>query len=177
MTEIIDLKVAAFLDPRFRSFKYMPNASSRKSAYQQVIAYLGVERIKLGLSQTSQTVEKENQPNLQSSKKRKFSLVIDNDSNNVASDAFSLDDEINNYTNMVIKVEEHSNPLDFWKVYNPQMPILSKIIKKVLCLVASSTPSEQLFSKSGEVISEKRNRLTHAHAEQYVLLDQDIAFD
>ncbi len=104
-------------------------------------------------------------------------MVFDNDNNNVASEDFNMDDEINNYTNMVIKVDENSNPLDFWQAHHNQMPILSKIVKKVLCLVASSTPSEQLFSKSGEVISERRSRLTPAHAEHCVLLDQDIAFD
>ncbi len=63
--------------------------------------------------QINQTFEKENQPILQSYKKRKFSLVIDNQSNYVAFDTFSLNDEIYSYTNMVIKVVEPSNPLDF----------------------------------------------------------------
>jgi hypothetical protein len=34
--------------------------------------------------------------------------VFDNDNNDVASEEFNMDDEINNYTNIVIKVDENS---------------------------------------------------------------------
>jgi hypothetical protein len=39
--------------------------------------------------------------------------------------------------------------------------------------MASSTPSEETFSNSGDIISLERNRLTPEHAEELVFLSQN----
>ncbi len=104
-------------------------------------------------------------------KKRKISLVADSDK--LDSDHLDVNDEISNFLNMNICVDENSNPLHFYKNNVNQFPILSKIVKKIFCLTASSVPCEQLFSKAGEVISNKRNRLKPELAEILTLLDQN----
>ena len=55
-----------------------------------------------------------------------------------------------------------------------QFPVFSKIAKMLLCITASSTPSEELFSSAIKIITERRNRLKPDIAEQCVLLNQDI---
>lgn len=86
--------------------------------------------------------------------------------------SFDINDEINNYTNMSIKVCENSCPLEFYSKFTNQFSLLPIIEKKLFCIKASSVPSEQLFSKAGEIISQKRNRLSPKLAEYNVLLDQ-----
>ena len=92
----------------------------------------------------------------------------------LSKDLLSVDDEIINYLNMNIKVSENSCPLAFYKNNLCQFPVLPKVTKMVLCITASSTPSEELFSGAAEIITERRNRLKPGLAEKCVLLSQDI---
>jgi hypothetical protein len=86
---------------------------------------------------------------------KKFSIFDKPTANH---EQLELDDEISNYSNMNIASNEDSNPLDFWKMHSYQFPILSIICKKIFSIPCTSVPSERLFSKSGEIVSLKRNK-------------------
>ena len=49
--------------------------------------------------------------------------------------------------------------LKWWKLKCCQFPILSRIAKDLLSVPASSVPSENIFSRSGRVVSPARCRL------------------
>ncbi|KAL0195455.1 hypothetical protein M9458_009027, partial [Cirrhinus mrigala] len=53
-----------------------------------------------------------------------------------------------------------SDPLAWWKRCSPVYKTLSEVMKARLCIVATSVPSERIFSKTGQIISERRNRLS-----------------
>ena len=53
----------------------------------------------------------------------------------------------------------HENPLSYWKTNSVKYPILATLAKEYICIMATSVPSERVFSKTGEIISKKRNRL------------------
>src|SRR6266542_3927836 len=66
--------------------------------------------------------------------------------------------EIDEY--LAIPVESQNvNPCEWWKHHQTQYPILAKIAQDYICIPATSVSNEQAFSKSGELISKKRNRL------------------
>ena len=66
--------------------------------------------------------------------------------------------EIDEY--LIINVEPSNiNPCEWWRDHKSQYPILTKIARDYICIPSTSVPSEQAFSKSGELISKKRNRL------------------
>lgn len=44
-------------------------------------------------------------------------------------------------------------------------------MKRRLCIVATSVPSERIFSKSGQIINEKRTRLGHKRVSELVFLN------
>jgi len=50
-------------------------------------------------------------------------------------------------------------PIFWWKINDEKFPILSKIAFDFLAIPATSVPSEQIFSKAGNTITKKRNRL------------------
>jgi len=51
-------------------------------------------------------------------------------------------------------------PLEVWHNMSTVYPNLSKLAIKYLSIVATSVPSERLFSKAGSTLSTKRNRIT-----------------
>lgn len=62
------------------------------------------------------------------------------------------------------------NPLQLWKDMKSIYPILSKIAIKYLSTVATSVPSERMFSKVGLTLSKQRNRLTSKHLNKLLFL-------
>ena len=53
----------------------------------------------------------------------------------------------------------NEDPLLWWKQNASIFPLIKTVAKVYLSVVATSVPSERLFSKAGELISTKRNRL------------------
>ena len=51
------------------------------------------------------------------------------------------------------------NPLKFWEKNKENWPPLHNLAMKYLCIQATSVPCERLLSKTGSIITEKRNRL------------------
>lgn len=63
------------------------------------------------------------------------------------------------------------NPLLWWKSRELLYPTLSVLAKKYLCIVATSVPSERIFSKAGQIITERRNRLKSKYVNKLVFLN------
>lgn len=62
------------------------------------------------------------------------------------------------------------DPLLIWKDMAKVYPILSKVAVKYLVPVATSVPSERLFSKAGLTLNKQRNSLTSKHLNQLLFL-------
>lgn len=54
---------------------------------------------------------------------------------------------------------DSGDPISFWKKYEETMGPLSMTVLKYLCVPATSVPSERVFSKAGQVCTDRRNRL------------------
>ena len=74
---------------------------------------------------------------------------------------------------MTIKVNENSNPLEFYKNNKVLLKRLSVFSKMVFSITASSVPSESTFSNAEDIISDHRSRLTPQHAEELVFISQN----
>ncbi|EZA50770.1 hypothetical protein X777_10820 [Ooceraea biroi] len=61
------------------------------------------------------------------------------------------------------------NPIAFWNHY-PQST-LSKIAKRYLTVIATSVPSERLFSRAGNIMVDSRNKLSTLHLQQLLFLN------
>ena len=62
------------------------------------------------------------------------------------------------------------NPLAWWKGHRETFPILSQIARKILCIPATSAPSERVFSVAGLTISKLRSRLDSENASCLIFL-------
>ncbi|XP_023036741.1 zinc finger BED domain-containing protein 4-like [Drosophila willistoni] len=65
------------------------------------------------------------------------------------------------------------DPLDYWKINEIQFGQLAKCAKKILCIPGSSVESERVFSKAGEIVSQKRSRLKPKAVNMLLALKQN----
>lgn len=60
--------------------------------------------------------------------------------------------------------------LQFWKEQSPNLPHLSKLAQKILCVPATSTPSERVFSVAGLTVTSKRSSLSPANVNKIIFV-------
>ena len=66
------------------------------------------------------------------------------------------------------------DPLVWWKSKQFKYPYLAKIALGGLVVQGTSVPSERLFSKAGELISNKRASLLPENVDKLLFLNQNI---
>lgn len=66
------------------------------------------------------------------------------------------------------------DPLKWWAIHKGLYPRLFIMVKKRLCVTATSVPCERLFSKAGMVITEKRSRMLASKSSQVLFLNQNL---
>ena len=67
-----------------------------------------------------------------------------------------------------------SDPLAWWMKCSPVYKGLCEVMKTRLCIVATSVPSERVFSKTGQIISDRRNRLSPSKVRELVFLNANL---
>ncbi len=66
------------------------------------------------------------------------------------------------------------DPLAWWKRNEKRFNLLSQLAKKYLCVLGTSVPSERLFSKAGELVSIRRNRLKPKNIDMMLFLNKNM---
>jgi hypothetical protein len=61
--------------------------------------------------------------------------------------------------------------LTWWKAHSSQLPALSRLARNTLCVMASSSPSERVFSVAGQVVSARRTSLHPSSVNNILLLN------
>lgn len=72
-------------------------------------------------------------------------------------------------------IDRHCDPLLWWKAKKDHSILrhFVPLIPKFFCIPATSVPSEQLFSKAGELITKKRNRIKGTMVDQILFLNKN----
>lgn len=83
-----------------------------------------------------------------------------------------LQEEVLQYK--AIKKLDFEDPLLWWKLHSPTYPILSNLAFKYLCVCATSTSSERLFSTSGNIVTPTRSHLNPDKVEMLTFLAKNL---
>lgn len=67
-----------------------------------------------------------------------------------------------------------ADPLTWWASKVSIYPRLASVMTRKLCIVSMSVPSERVFSKSGQIVSERRNRLNPSKIRHLVFLNANL---
>uniref|UniRef100_A0A1X7VLU2 HAT C-terminal dimerisation domain-containing protein n=1 Tax=Amphimedon queenslandica TaxID=400682 RepID=A0A1X7VLU2_AMPQE len=67
-------------------------------------------------------------------------------------EAMSSKDELEYFSKEPV-LDHNSDPLEWWRKNEERFPTLSKLARKLFCVVATSVPSERVFSVAGNIIT------------------------
>ena len=77
--------------------------------------------------------------------------------------------ELDFYLNLRAAADDH-DVLSWWKMHQPELPLLCQISRYVFTSCATSVPSERLFSLSRMVVTKRRNVLKPSLVDKLVFL-------
>jgi len=73
-----------------------------------------------------------------------------------------------------VGIARDGNPLTWWAANRSTFPAVASVARKMLAVPATSVASERLFSKAGDVITKKRNRLAASKADKLCFLMENL---
>ncbi|XP_053298983.1 E3 SUMO-protein ligase ZBED1 [Pleuronectes platessa] len=170
------LDTASFMDPRFK------------------VSYISSERVQdiktRVMSEMKETARKEGTPSDNteaqsmdppSNKKAKRSLgsLLKTSPGPTTPTASSmqleqaLEAELNSYL-LSPTIDSEADPLAWWKLHQVTYSKLSKLARRYLCIAATSSPSERLFSTSGNVVTCQRACLKPSKVNMLVFLAKNL---
>ena len=66
-------------------------------------------------------------------------------------------------------------PLEYWGINHSSYPALSQVARKLLCIPATTTPAERVFSAAGNTVIPKRASLEPECVDQLIFLHSAMA--
>lgn len=147
--------MATYLDPRFKSLAFSSNDALEyvESRIKTKLQLMNEEQVEVSPKRTPQAARSN------SSILTNFWTEFDEEIESNISRELEINDEFQIYKN-IVNIERSQDPLFFWKDNKKRLPRLAELAKEYLGCPGSSVPSERVFSKTGTVDSDKRNRLS-----------------
>ncbi|CAH2098399.1 unnamed protein product [Euphydryas editha] len=81
--------------------------------------------------------------------------------------------EVNKYIEEPF-LPRQQDPLVWWHQRKDVYPRLYQLVKTRLCILATSVPCERIFSKGGQIITERRSRLDTKIIEEIIFLSYNL---
>ena len=175
-TDLLDM--ATFVDPRFRdAYIQRDKVDGLK---QRVVAEVKSllsddERCEPNLALLPEDQEETMVPPKAKKKKSlasffKWSTVTNS---NTLTQQEKIENELSNYL-LSARVESDTDPLKWWKEHETVYPALSHLAKKYLLVPATSSPSERVFSCSGNIVTCYRASLKPDTVDRLVFLARNL---
>ena len=135
--------LASTLDPRFRNLKFLSNELKRE---------VKLELLRLTTSVLESTQSVEVQPSCKKTKTA-FDILLGEEEESSDNNCKA---EVNQYFAEKVATRE-TDPLQWWKLNEFRFKTLAKVASSILCVPATSTPSERLFSTAGLTVTNLRS--------------------
>jgi zinc finger BED domain-containing protein 1 (E3 SUMO-protein ligase ZBED1) len=163
--------VAAILDPRLKSLKFVNNDATKSQTIRKLRDLYSAEKLASELNPLNDSIGNLQQNTASLSSNSIIAALLDDDDNgNNINDI----NEVDAYLNLQVS-KQRCDPLDWWKDNSKRFPLLSRIARKYLSIPATSVPSERLFSDAGLHITARRNCLSPELVEKLLFLKRNMA--
>uniref|UniRef100_A0A1X7VK73 HAT C-terminal dimerisation domain-containing protein n=1 Tax=Amphimedon queenslandica TaxID=400682 RepID=A0A1X7VK73_AMPQE len=166
------LKTAMFLDPQFKT-KYL---NEQENEIEDMKLFITDNSPDIEVASQSQSENSCDQPPAQ--RRCIGSLFKDNEETDVMPE-ISKEQYINNELDRYIsspKLDFEEDPLSYWKDVHKTYPYLSNLVKRYmyLCVCATSSSSERLFSASGNIVTPCRSSLKPEKVHMLTFLNKNL---
>ncbi|KAJ8896211.1 hypothetical protein PR048_001554 [Dryococelus australis] len=71
-------------------------------------------------------------------------------------------------------LNRHEDPLGWWCDRKCLYPRLHELVQRRLCIIPTSVPCERIFSKAGQTLTERRNRLSSSETSEFLFLHSNM---
>uniref|UniRef100_A0A672MZ58 HAT C-terminal dimerisation domain-containing protein n=1 Tax=Sinocyclocheilus grahami TaxID=75366 RepID=A0A672MZ58_SINGR len=164
------LNMATFLGPRFQdSFVTLREEVKQNLMFSVNLLEAG------GQSQQTSSPDDKQQPAKKTKSDLKRLLTSIRGKNSEHGEGSSSREEGAVYEKMP-EISAEEDPLTWWRTHETTLPHLAQFAKKYLCISASSSASERVFSTSGLICNARRARLTEEHIDMLVFLENTSEF-
>ncbi|KAI2642406.1 E3 SUMO-protein ligase ZBED1 [Labeo rohita] len=176
------LDIASFMDPRFQG-KYVSSGklvALKERVICEAQSLLGDQGSSAGVDKAVPQSAQESAiagpvPPIAKKKKTLASFFVQDAT--PYSSSFtpreSIANELLSYLKSVC-LESEADPLQWWQEHEVAYPALSTLARKYLCVPATSSPSERIFSCSGNIVTCQRAALKPDTVDRLVFLAQNI---
>ncbi|CAH1114950.1 unnamed protein product [Psylliodes chrysocephalus] len=158
------LAICTFLDPRFKTYTFQHDDAVEN--IRKIVTNIVTEMVTKTIEKKTENTDTDSTSNFEEKKENSnLSLwkCLDEQlakckpkSTSSSSRAIM---EIQRYLEDDV-LDRHKNPLEWWKENQYNYPFLSQLVQQKCCALATSVPCERLFSKAGNVLNERRTRLS-----------------
>ena len=166
-----------FLDPRCRKMKHLSSEEydEAKTKLSTEITFLTMPIIPRTAADNAKDNDEDNDPYLGSLYDSPSKIVSDTpQTNSITMHRAAVQREIENYLDPQLIVSANTDPLAWWSQHKCQFPKIAVAARKWLCVPASSTPSERVFSHCGVALSAKRASMRGDALMNQVLLKNNL---
>lgn len=73
-------------------------------------------------------------------------------------------------------IGEKEDPFKWWDNHKHNYPLLSQLVRENCCALATSVPCERVFSKAGNILTERRSQLSSSKLKQLLFLNMNEKF-
>ena len=153
---------ATAVDPRFCNLKFLDEKFKHE---------LKLELLRLASSVSEFTHSVEVQP--QCKKKKTVTAIDITLGEEEESSETNCESEVNQYFAEKVAVRD-TNPLEWWKLNEFRFNTLAKVARSILCVPATSTASERLFSTAGLTVTNLRSCLKPENVDAFVFLNKNF---
>ena len=152
--------VASFLDPRYKTLKYIQNVAVQSQVKSFVLHLM---RSEINVANV--------QPSTKEPPTKKKKTVLSYLEGDYSGDIDKNDpeEELIRYQAEPVLIR---NPLDWWKHYVKTFPTLGRLAKKFLCVMGTSIPSERVFSMAGLTVTSYRAKLDAEVVDEIIFLNK-----
>lgn len=172
------LDMASFVDPRFRgTYVCSDKLAALKERViceaQELLANDAAPNQARPHSAAEQCVVTDPAPPV--AKKKTLASFFEQDAtpSSVFSPRESIQNELSSYIQSVC-LDSKADPLQWWQEHEVAYPALSRLAHKYLCVPATSSPSERIFSCSGNIVTCQRASLKPDTVDRLVFLAQNL---
>ena len=168
------LILACSLDPRFMKF------SGRYQSVEEFISGIKMflTNIKDDINLYDKEISTHSTSNVGEMEKLMGNILDDDENDDFGCSVLSKELTMFMKQNRIPSHELNNfNLLTWWKTNQTLYPTLAKVARKIHCIPATSAESEHVFSKAGNVISEKRSRTSPSNLDLFIFIHGNIYED